>query len=114
MRLRQVLMCLALGAGVSACVGIPAELGASNSASLVFLNEADAAHFPGWFSAIDNGQISGTPAAIRVPAGVHTISYSCPGTITMDRHPTVRGDFRAGTAYALECRTTQPARILER
>ncbi len=109
---QRSLLYITMSFWLAGCASVPAELTQHNSAHLVFANQAAASGIPGWFSAIDGRQISGTPTAIRVPPGTHTISYSCPDHITLDQHPTVRGTFRAGAEYALEC--GQSVRIFER
>ena len=114
MRFVTLAAVLAAAVPLTACMTAGPALGTDNSAELSFAKQPSPGGMPGYFSALDGKELPNSDTSIRMPAGKHTISYSCPDTITLDTHPTVRATFAAGRSYVLTCEANQPGSVTER
>lgn len=104
-----------LAASAYASASAPMPSTEAGSAELAFADPGSPGGLAGTFSAIDGERLADVTAGapIRVPAGEHTIEYSCPDRIAMGQWPTVRATFVAGRRYALDCAADSPAVVRE-
>lgn len=97
------------------CASGPQNSGAkAGIAVLRFEAKTDPQYGSGSFEAIDGQKIKGFPSVIHVPAGNHVVDYVCPGTISLDRSPSVRFRFEAGREYFLRCKANEEATLIQK
>ena len=99
---------------LTACATTYSNLSVDNSAELSFAKQPSPGGLPGRFAQIDTQKLGGVSSSVRVPAGRHTVTYTCPDTVTLDAYPTVTAKFVAGRRYALSCEANKPGSITER
>ena len=99
---------------LAGCVTSSKVLDTTNSAELAFAKNGSPRGVPGSFDSIDGKSISGRPTNIQVPAGKHTIGYSCPDVLSVDTQTSVKAKFTAGKNYLLQCDANKPGVIIER
>lgn len=99
---------------LTACATTNSNLSVDNSAELSFAKQPSPGGLPGRFTQIDTQELRSVGASVRVPAGRHTVTYTCPDTVTLDAYPVVTAKFVAGKRYALSCEANKPGSITER